>query len=364
MTQPDIHSQNPPQYPSKLGAQKRLDQILAFEKELKTLNNELGIQIDSDEQDLISAHHQSIKESIKKHWDSDTNLTEKKLSKAMKIASLFGALTLTASICLFFYQIWGNFSQTSQIIIITIAPIIALAGAQFLHHRESSGYFAHILALLSMGCFVLNLSVLGVIYSLEPTPNVFLVWGLFAFLLAFHFKTNLLLIAGILFIGEFFSAQVGTWCGFYWLNFSEHLERFIPTSVAIFCLSFIPHINNHDFAKHLRIWGLLHLFIPLLILSNWGGGSYLSWDHDAIEAFYQVLIFLGSGALAFWGIKKSWSEVTNTAGTFFIISFYTKFFDWFWDIMPKALSFLILSLLSILILTIFKRLRNEKKVIK
>jgi uncharacterized membrane protein len=43
---------------------------------------------------------------------------------------------------------------------------------------------------------------------------------------------------------------------------------------------------------------------------------------------------------------------------FFVIFLYTKFFDWWWESMPKYLFFLILGLLAILFLLVIRRLRG------
>jgi uncharacterized membrane protein len=47
----------------------------------------------------------------------------------------------------------------------------------------------------------------------------------------------------------------------------------------------------------------------------------------------------------------------NTGMTFFVIFLYTKFFDWWWEIMPKYLFFLVLGLTAILLLLVLRRLR-------
>jgi uncharacterized membrane protein len=50
--------------------------------------------------------------------------------------------------------------------------------------------------------------------------------------------------------------------------------------------------------------------------------------------------------------------VFNTGTVFFVIFLYTKFFDWWWESMPKYLFFLILGLLAILFLLVIRRLRG------
>ena len=64
-------------------------------------------------------------------------------------------------------------------------------------------------------------------------------------------------------------------------------------------------------------------------------------------------------ALAIWaGARRGWPETVNTGITFFVIFLYTKFFDWWWDALPKYLFFLVLGLAAVLILLVLRRLRG------
>ena len=104
----------------------------------------------------------------------------------------------------------------------------------------------------------------------------------------------------------------------------------------------------------------------MLVLGHWGWGSYLA-DYDGvsargIEGGYEVASFVAS-ALAIWiGAGRQWPDAINTGVTFFVISLYTKFFDWWWEVMPKYLFFLVLGLAAILILLVLKRLRRAGAV--
>jgi len=42
----------------------------------------------------------------------------------------------------------------------------------------------------------------------------------------------------------------------------------------------------------------------------------------------------------------------------FVVLLYTKFFDWWWEAMPKYLFFLVLGLTAVLFLLVLKRLRG------
>ena len=48
----------------------------------------------------------------------------------------------------------------------------------------------------------------------------------------------------------------------------------------------------------------------------------------------------------------------NTGIVFFVFFLYTKFYQWWWEFMPKYLFFLMVGLTAVLILLILKRLRR------
>jgi hypothetical protein len=49
----------------------------------------------------------------------------------------------------------------------------------------------------------------------------------------------------------------------------------------------------------------------------------------------------------------------NTGVTFFVIFLYTKFYDWWWEWMPKYLFFLVVGMTAVLLLLVFRRLRTR-----
>lgn len=344
---------------SKAEAQQRADQILHFKAELDTIQQENILSLDVNQSSAIANYHKNLLEQLSSAFDIDSNKREKQLSLGMKIASFLGALGLAASVFFLFYQFWGKFSTNVQVIILITAPLIALAATMYASNREKTGYFAKLLGLVSCACFVLNISMLGQIFNISPSSNAFLIWAIFAFLLAYASDARLLLAAGIIFLSSFLSAQIGTWSGCYWINFGERPENFFPAAFILFTIPYLPHNKFSGFAVIYRVFGMLIFFIPVLILSNWGTISYLDLPKEPIENIYQIIGFVFS-AIAIWvGIKKSWPEVVNTGNVFFTIFLYTKFYDWWWDWMPKYLFFLVIGLTSILILIIFKRLRNS-----
>jgi hypothetical protein len=346
------------QIKSKAEAQKRADRIEQFQAELATIEQENVTALNESQHAAIAGYHAQLMARLSFTYDIDADRREKQLSLGMKITSFLGALALAASVFFLFYQFWGRFATGAQVVILITAPVIGLSATMYAAYRERTGYFSKLLGLVSLAGFILNLSMLGQIYNITPSANAFLMWALFAFILAYAADARLLLAAGIICFAAFLSAQAGTWGGCYWIYFGERPENFFPAAVVLFLVSLLPHHRFSGFAVTYRVFAMLLFFLPLLVLANWGTISYLHLTRDAVEIIYQVAGFVTSGAAIWLGIRKNWTEVVTTGNVFFTIFLYTKFYDWWWDWMPKYLFFLVIGLTAILMLLIFKRLRQ------
>lgn len=344
---------------SKQSAQQRADQIRVFQSELAQLESEGVLALDGGQRLRVEEHHRKLLGLYAQDFDIDRDQRASQLSWGMRIASFFGALALSASVFFLFYQFWGWLATGVQVTILIGAPLLMLGITLFIQQRDTSGYFAKLAALVTFACFVLNISMLGQIFNITPSDKALLPWAALAFLLAYACDLRLLLVAGILCLVAYVAARVGTWGGMYWLSFGQRPENFFPAALLLLAVpQFVPHRRFADFPAMYRIFGLLTLFLPMLVMGNWGNSSYLDWDADVIEGSYQVLGFITT-ALAVWvGVRRHWTEVVNTGVTFFVIFLYTKIFDWWWDMMPKYLFFLVLGLVAVLFLVVLKRLRK------
>lgn len=341
-------------------AQQRVDRIHAFQTELDQLQRDGLLVLSAEQQRRLTAHHSKLLRELGQQFDVDTTSGQKQMSLGMRIVSFLGALALAASVFLFFYRIWGLISTPVQLLILICGPVFSVLAMEWTRKRERSPYFTSLAGLVAFAAFVLNLHLLGSIFNITPSPNAFLVWGVFAFLLAYTHDLRLLLVAGILCVLTYLSACFGTWRGVYWLSFGERPENFLPAGFLLFLVpAVIRHQNHPDFPSYYRLFGMLTVLMAVLILSHWGGGSYLRLPDKNVETLYQLFGF-GLAGLTIWvGVRWGWPALTNLGGTFFVIDLYTKFYDWWWEWMPKYLFFLTLGLVAILLLMIFKRLRNE-----
>ncbi len=342
---------------NKEQAQSRADRIHAFRTELAVLEQEGVLTLPDDMQQRVQAHHQELLRRFAAEYDVDTSTDQKRLSWGMRIASFLGALALSAAVFFFFYRFWGSLSTPLQVAILVAAPLLATLGVEFAARRERSLYFASLIALVAVACFVLNLSMLGQIFNITPSQNAFLIWGAFALLLAYGYGLRLVLVAGLTSVMGYLAATVGTWSGAYWLSFGERPENFILAGVAMFAIGTLRLRARPEFSPIYRVYGLLVIFIAILILANWGQISYLPLANDTIEYLYQTLGFVLAGLTIWLGIRRHWPGVVNLGSTFFVIYLYTKLFDWWWDWLPKYVFFLILGLIAIAFLMILRRLR-------
>jgi uncharacterized membrane protein len=339
-------------------AQARADQVRVFQRELEPVRLEGVRVLDEAQQAALRTHHARLLAELGAGFDIDRDLRSKDLSLGMRIASFLGALAIAASVVYLFAQFWGRFDTPAQAAIVIAASLGSFLAAMWLHRRDASGYFTKLAALVAFACLVLDTVLLGSIFNITPTDRALLAWAAFALLLAYSCDLRLLLVAGILCIIAYTSARMGTWSGMYWLSFGERPENFLPVAVAIFALpQLVDHRRFDGFAATWRILGLLCFLLPVLLLSNWGDSSYLRLEADTIEGGYQVLGFAASAGAIWLGIRRRWTHVTNTGVVFFVIFLYTKFFDWWWESMPKYLFFLVLGLVAILLLSVLRRVR-------
>jgi len=276
----------------------------------------------------------------------------------MRIASLLGALALAASMLFFFFRVWGLFPTPAQVAILITSALASFCAATWMDRAGFSPYFVKIAAMLAFTCFVLDVTMLGVIFNITPSDRAFLPWAALAILLAYTSDVRLLLVAGGVCALSFLSARVGTFFGIYWLSFGERPENFLVPAIALFTVPlWAPHRRYAGFTATYRILGMLAFFVPLLILAHWGDGSYLDAPAASIEHFYQVFGFVAAAGAIGLGIRRGESDVVNTGVTFFMISLYTKFYDWWWDLVPKYVFFFVIGATAVGVLLLLRRLR-------
>ena len=340
-------------------AQRHVEAIEAFRSELAELHKAGVLELTAAQLSAVDAHHAALIARLKSDFDIDRDERSRQLSLGMRVASFLGALAFAASVFFLFYQYWGRLGTGAQISILVSTSVAGFLLAALIRARDSSGYFTKLAALVAFSCFVLNIAMLGQIFNITPSDKALLVWGAMAFLLAYACDLRLMLAVGLLCVLGFASAQIGEWSGLYWLDFGERPENVFPAAALIYGVpQLISQTRFGGFASTYRLIGTLALLTSMLALSFWGQASYLSWDPTTVEHSYQVIGFAASAAAIWAGARWRWPETSNAGVVFFVIFLFTKFFDWWWQSMPKYLFFLLLGLTALLALFVLRRLRS------
>jgi len=349
---------------SRNEAQQRAEEIRAFTAELARLEVERVVSLSEEQRQNIQGYHSRTLTELSKKFDIDRDTGSKQLSLGMRIASLLGALALAASAFFLFYQFWGLLGTVTQVSALIGATGLTYGVTLWIRSRDENGYFTKLAAMVAFACFVLNVSMMGAVFNITPSDKALLPWAAYAFMLAYLCDLRLLLAAALLCVTAYIAARAGEFSGLYWLDFGRRPENFFPAALAMFCLPLVVRQRRYaGFAQTYRLFGLLTLFLPMLVLAHWGSGSYLGLAGDTVEHLYQILGFVAAAAIIWVGVRARWADVVNTGVVFFVIFLYTKFYDWWWDVMPKYLFFLVLALTAVLALVILRRLRSERAII-
>lgn len=125
--------------------------------------------------------------------------------------------------------------------------------------------------------------------------------------------------------------------------------RFIFVGILIVGLStiFKPH-SRFYFAKEATLFvGLIYFFNALWMLTIFGNyDSLRAWSHvKQIElwGWSVAMLFITIGAI-FYGIKNNNALIRAFGIIFLLLCLYSRYFEYFWDTLHKALFFAILAL--------------------
>jgi hypothetical protein len=344
---------------SKPEAQRRADRIAAFRAELAALEAGGVLVLPQEQRAAVERHHDATLRELAERFDVDVEEGEKRLSVGMWVASFLGATALALSVFLFFQRFWGLLTTPAQVAILVAAPAVALGLTEIAARRERTGTFASLLGLVTFACFVLDLTMLGRIFNVVPSANAFLAWALLGMVMAYAYGIRLPLAAGVVCLLIWLASQVGTWSGMPWEKSLEYPEHHILAGLAVLAIPLVfRHRRRVELERVYRLAGLFAVLAALLWLSEAPNDSRLPLDTENLKILYHVLGFLVPAAAIAAGLWRRWADMVYLAATFFVIHLYVRFFEWWFDWMPKYLFFLILGLAAVAALAVLMRLRR------
>ncbi|WHP06444.1 MULTISPECIES: DUF2157 domain-containing protein [Acinetobacter] len=167
--------------------------------------------------------------------------------------------------------------------------------------------------------------------------------------LAFWFPSKLIWVFSLLSLGSWFGAETGYMSGWgaYYLGMNYPL-RFVLFGGVLIGLSWLfkRHVRFLDFAHSTYVMGLLYLFIALWILSIFGNyGDLNSWYNvKQYELLHWGILFAFVAIIAIvYGLKHDDATSRGFGITFLFLNLYTKYFEFFWNGMHKAIFFILLA---------------------
>jgi hypothetical protein len=161
--------------------------------------------------------------------------------------------------------------------------------------------------------------------------------------------SKLIWLFSLMSLGGWFGAETGYASGWgaYYLGMAYPM-RFVLFGLALTLASLLmlrrPALA--EFFGVTRVMGLLYLFIALWILSIFGNYSgYDSWARASHGALFQWSVYfaVAAGVAIYLGLRNDDSVLRGFGVTFLGINLYTRFFEYFWDGLHKAIFFAILA---------------------
>lgn len=168
--------------------------------------------------------------------------------------------------------------------------------------------------------------------------------------LAVRLRSQLIWIFMLIALGIWFATETAyhsDWGFSFWgMNYPLRFTIFgiIITALALWV---VPKFRQlHDFRKTSYVVGLLYLLISLWLLSIFG--NYSDWALWLEVRQYQlmgwgILSTALSAGLVWYGLRYKDNTMRELGFTFFIINIYTRYVEYLWDNLNRAVFFMVLA---------------------
>ncbi len=345
--------------PSRLEAQRRVDRIRAFRKELTTLEIEGANPLTADQVASVAAHHDRVLAVLARRFDVDRSESAGHLSRGLRLASLFGGATLVAAIAALVTRTWGDLSLPAQVTLLIVFPLAALAGVDVAARRERTLYVSSLFALTACGTAWLAVAMTARLLDLPF--SVWLLWPGIVFGLALATSHGFRLVLAVTLTalvaavaGAFFEAAAAPW--------TVVVERLEPLAVSAWGLVVLAPLlagAGDRFGETARTTGLLIGFGALLVLASIQGTSLLPLPAAAAARVYQGVMLVAALACLAHGLRTGASPTVTISATALGLFLLIRYVDWFWDVVPAWAFFLALAVLAFVSMAVLGRWRRR-----
>jgi uncharacterized membrane protein len=343
-------------------AQARADRIAAFRNELAVLQREGVATLDPAMLDRIRTHHDAVLRALSAETELDLTAGEARLSAGMRIATVLGAAALSAAYGFLVASLWNDLGRPMRLALVTIPPILLALGTGLAARRERSGYVASIVATVATIAFGVNLTALGVLYDLPDSRNFLLAVGSFAMVLAYGHGLLLPLLAGIIGLGGWLWSLAAIPQGRWWDGAYMQFEPLLLVGLLAMVVPRVVRRGPPLFAVAWRAVGAFGVVLALLVLGQTDSASLFDGGPERlIEGGYQVLGLVAFIGLIWQGLRRDQGELVRAGTLGMALLLFLRSVDWFWDMMPKWLFFLLVGALAFGALLVLRRLRLAER---
>lgn len=338
--------------------QQRVSAILAFREELARLLADGTLSLDAEARARVQRRHDAELAELARVADVDLTPTAARLSIGMRIATLLGTIALSAAYALFVAAHWGSLALPLQLGLVMVPPLLLVALTHFAMTKEPTGYVASLLATVAVIAFFTNLATLGTLFNLPDSRTILLVVGGFALLLAYGYGLTLPLLAGIGLVGGWVWTLGAVPLGLWWDAGFQTTETLLLAGLLALA---VPARTSCPprFAPWWRGAGAAALVFGLLLVQQSGNLSVFSpVAPHRIENAYKVIGAVVLALLIAWSIRRDHRVVTWIASAGAVLFLFLRLVDWFWDLLPQWLFYLVVGGVALLVLLVLRRLRG------
>ncbi len=343
--------------------QARVKRILSFRHEVTTLADEGVVSRGDPTLAAVAHHHDAILAALSAREEIDLSREEARLSAGMRIATLLGAMALSIAWAMFVSTVWKDLGRTPKLLLVWLPPIALVPAIALAARRDVSGYVANIIGVVAS----IAVAIAGpATVSLYQNPGArwpYLVAGVFALGLAYRWRLVLPLLIGIAGLAGWLWSLEGVLRGVALEQSFDHAEPMVLIGAAAIGVSFARWAGSTEFRQAWRLLGLAAVVISLLALGVDQQASGLGLG-PASEGIYQVVGLLVFVAITWWGIRHDEVILARGGAVALVLYLIFRMADWFWDVIPDWLFFLLLGALAFGVLRVMRqvRLRGRRQV--
>jgi hypothetical protein len=240
---------------------------------------------------------------------------------------------------------------------------MALVGVELSARMERTLYIASLFAIVAYGSFWLAVWELS--DRLDIPLSALLLWpgAVFGFALALPYGFRIILGAALLTLAAALPATLFQIAGTEWPMLFQRLELLMIAGFSLLVLVIPFARTNRTFVPVVRLIGFGVGLACLLMLSANGGSSLVPVSTGVIESVYQAVMLVACVAVIVVSVRARWGETVKLSAVMFALFLLTRYFDWFWDVLPAYAFFLILAVLAFAWLLALRRIRSRLVVV-